>query len=108
MSTIIIFATIAMGCSSNNKKTEEELINRANASIEEKHEVEINKDNYTYSLGEVVSENEFVNIQEGQIPEEVFLRAVNKEKPSRGEVFSYSIKFNTETDEIISSECEVY
>ena len=108
ISGIMVFATVAMGCSSNNTKTEEVLINRANVLIEEEYKVEIDKDEYTYNLGEVVGEDKFANIQEEQIPKEVFLRAVNKEKPSSGEVFSYSIKFNTETDEIISSECVVY
>lgn len=104
----MMFATIAMGCSNNNKTTDQELINRANSLIEEKYEVKIDNDDYTYDLGEVINDNEFGNIQEGKIPEEIFLRAVNKEKPSSGEVFSYSIRFNTETDEILSSECVVH
>lgn len=108
ISGIMVFATVAMGCSNNNVKTEEELINKANALIEEKYEIEIHKDDYKYDLGEVLSDNQFGNIQDGKFPKEVFLRAVNKDKPSSGEVFNYSIEFNTETDEIISSECEIY
>lgn len=108
MSVILVFAVTAMGCSNNHTTTEQELINVATSLIEEKYEVELNIDDYTYSLGEVVSDDSFVNIKEGETPEVVFLRAVNKEKPTSGKVFDYSIKFNTQTNEIISSECGVY
>lgn len=108
ISVIIIFATSVIGCSSNNTKTEEELINKANSLIEEKYKVEINKDDYTYEVGEVVNDNNFEDINEGRTPKIVFVRAVNKEKPSVGKVFDYSIKFNTKTDEIITSECGIY
>lgn len=108
ISAVMVFTTIAMGCLSNNTQTEVELINRANALIEEKYEFTVDKVDYEYDLGSVLSENEFGNIEQGEIPDVVFLRAVNKEKPTKGDVFTYSIKFNTKTDEIISSECGVY
>ncbi|MGL4990504.1 MAG: hypothetical protein ACRC57_04945 [Sarcina sp.] len=104
ISGFILFSTVAMGCSTN--KIEDGLITRGNNLVEEKYQVEIEKDNYTYSIGEVINNNEFVNIEE-KVPKEVFLRAVSKDKPSDGKVFSYSIKFNTKTDEILSSECEI-
>lgn len=105
---ISIFSTMVMGCSRNITKTEGELINKANSLIEEKYDVEINKDDYTYEVGEVINDDKFVDIQDGKTPEIVFIRAVNKEKPSSDKVYDFSIKFNTKTNEVITSECGIY
>lgn len=107
VSGIAILAVMTIGCSRGNTETERALIDRANALIEEKYDVEINKDDYSYDLGKAVNDDQFESIKDGEIPNEVFLRAVNKDKPSTGKVFDYSIKFNTETDEILSSECGI-
>ena len=108
MSGILIFATMATGCSRNNTKTEAELIDRANTLIEEEYEIEFDKEDYTYEVGEVVEDNKFKDVVEEETPEKVFIRAVNKDKPVKGVMYSYSIEFNTETDEVLSSECVVY
>lgn len=108
ISGMIMLVTMATGCSNTHAKIEEDLINTANCLIEQKYEIKIDKELYTYELGEVVDKDKFVNIKEGEMPEVVFLRGVNKDKPSNGEMFDYYIKFNTVTDEIIDSECEVY
>lgn len=108
ISGMIMLVVMATGCSNTHTKIEEDLINKANYLIEQKYEIEIDKESYTYKLGEVLNEDKFINIKEGEIPEVVFLRAVNKGKPSKGEMFDYYIEFNTVTDEIIDSECEVY
>ncbi|MEG1149590.1 MAG: hypothetical protein RSD98_13475 [Niameybacter sp.] len=105
---IIMLTTMVIGCSNKDTQTEEDLINRANDMIEKKYEVKIDKGAYTYELGGGVDEDNFIDIKEGEVPDVVFLRAVKKDEPSSGKVFNYSIKFNTKTDEIINSECEMY
>lgn len=108
LSGIVMVATMTMGCTRNITNTEAQLINRANSMIEEKYEVKIEQEDYTYDLSEVVDDNNFVDIKEGETPKIVFLRGVNKDKPSSEIVYDFSIKFNTETDEIISSEYGIY
>ncbi|MGL4343798.1 MAG: hypothetical protein ACRCTE_01235, partial [Cellulosilyticaceae bacterium] len=108
ISAMMVVLMMATGCSKPKGQTEEALIKRANTLIEQKYEVEINPEVYTYEVGEVLEKDQFVDIKEGEMPDIVFLRAVNKNKPSEGEVFDYSIQFNTATNEIITSEYEVY
>lgn len=108
ISAVAVLGVMAMGCSRGNTKTEKDLIDKANALIEKKYDVDIDKNDYTYDLGGVVGDDQFENIEDDKIPNEVFLRAVNKDKPSNGKVFDYSIKFNTKTNEILSSECGIY
>ncbi|MGL4850585.1 MAG: hypothetical protein ACRC28_16970 [Clostridium sp.] len=105
---VVLFGAVAMGCSRELKGSEKTLINKANELIESKYKVDINEADFTYDLSGVVKDNEFTPIKDGEIPKEVFVRAVGKEKPSHGKLYDYSIKFNTKTNEILSSECLVY
>ncbi|MGL4736172.1 MAG: hypothetical protein ACRCW2_01845 [Cellulosilyticaceae bacterium] len=108
LATMMMLATMLMGCAGNPTNTEQELIERATQMIEEKYEVEIEQEAYTYELGAVVDEDQFATIKEGETPEMVFVRGANKGEPRVGKVFDFSIQFNTMTDEIINSECQVY
>lgn len=108
MSGILIFATMVTGCSRSNTKTEDELIIKANTLMEEEYEIKFDKEDYTYEVGQVEDDNKFTDVVEGEIPEKVFIRGTGKDKPVKGVVHSYSIEFNTDTDEVLSSECVVY
>lgn len=100
-----------VGCTSNSNKdytkNENQLINFANGQISKIYNVDINKDEFGYSVAKQVEENKFDDINENDRPEIVVVTAYKLSKPKNGEVLNYVLIYNTKTNEIISKDIEI-
>lgn len=111
LSMISIIMLNIVACTSNSNKNytknENELIDFANNQISKSYNVDINKDEFGYSVVKQVEENKFEDLGENDKPEIVAVTAYKLDKPKSGEVLNYIFMYNTQTNEIISKEIEI-
>lgn len=86
--------------------SELEMINTANHFIEQKYDVNINNNDYLFSVGRQVKADQFVALSskvesEVEFKKNVVVSAQINKKPKEGQVISYAVIFNRETLEIV-------
>ena len=106
LSLAILTTTILIGCSlkkASYSKEEEKIITFANEQIESIYKVKIDKSDFDYSVGKQVAEDKYEKISEGDNPKIIAVTAKFFEEPKKDNVIEYSLIYNAESKEIISS-----
>lgn len=86
---------------------EQAAIATANDMLLKERDEKINEEEYTYSVGRQVSENEFVSLDSDATAGEgyedvVSISALNKQPDKEGEILSYTVTYNSKTKSLIS------
>lgn len=111
----VLFAAVAVlcmlsGCSMKNETysdEEKQVIKAANQMISSEYDVTFDEDDFSYSVGKQIKENEFVSLDSEGKPQESFVNivsvsALKTSLHEKGEVYAYSVIFNSQTKEIVS------
>lgn len=111
----ILFAAVIVlcmlsGCSTKNEvysDQEKQIIKAANQFICSKYDVTFNGDDFSYSVGKQIEENQFVSLNSQEKQQETFenivsVSALKTSLHEKGEVYAYSVTFNSQTKDIIS------
>ena len=105
---IIGICSLNMVACSSQKFTmkEEQCIQNANQIIEERYHVEINKDDYLYSVGKQISENEYISLDldidtEGKYEDIVVVSANIATVPKDDQILSFAVIFDNKSGEVI-------
>lgn len=111
----VLFAAVAVlcmlsGCSMKNETysdEEKQVIKAANQMISSEYDVTFDEDDFSYSVGKQIKENEFVSLDSEEKPQESFVNivsvsALKTSLHEKGEVYAYSVIFNSQTKEIVS------
>ncbi|CEO06402.1 hypothetical protein [Paraclostridium sordellii] len=103
---LVLLATTIVGTLTYSQsiytKAENQMIEFANNKMEQIYSVKIDKNNLRYSIGEQVQKNKFKKIQEKSNSEVVAITATNLEKLKKGNVLSYSFKYDFKDKKVIS------
>lgn len=111
IASILAFTFIFSGCKMNDKeftKNEELIVDFANKKIEEIYNVKIDRSLFDYSLGKQAGENIFERIGDNETPEIIAVSARRFNEGKVGEVSGFSIIYNNNTKEVISSHIEKF
>ena len=113
LSVLIAVAAVAgvlAGCSTKNNAysdEEKQIIGEANQMIASEYDVTIDEDDFSYSVGKQISENEFVSLDSEQKQETAYknivsVSALKTDSPEKGKVYEFTVTFNSQTKEIVN------
>ncbi len=90
----------------NYSDEEKQIIEVANQIISSEYDVTVNEDDFSYSVGKQIIENEFVSLDSNEKQQETFenIISVSAFKTSlheKNEVYAYSVTFNSQTKNIL-------
>ena len=113
LSVLIAVAAVAgvlAGCSTKNNAysdEEKQIIGEANQMIASEYDVTIDEDDFSYSVGKQISENEFVPLDSGQKQEAAYenivsVSALKTDSPEKGKVYEFTVTFNSRTKEVVN------
>ena len=97
-------------CSMKNETysdEEKQVIKAANQIISSEYDVTFDEGDFSYSVGKQIKENEFVSLDSEEKQQETFenivsVSALKTSLHEKGEVYAYSVIFNSQTKEIVS------
>ena len=74
--------------------------------ISNEYAVDIEEDDFSYSVGKQIKENEFVSLDSDEKQQETFenivsVSALKTSLHEKGEVYAYSVTFNSQTKDIL-------
>ena len=109
---VLIAAAVGVlaGCSAKNmaySDEEKQIIGKANQMIAGEYDVTIDEDDFSYSVGKQISENEFVPLDSEQKQEAAYenivsVTALKTRSPEKGEVYEFTVTFNSQTKEVLN------
>ena len=113
LSVLIAAAAVAgvlAGCSAKNmaySNEEKQIIGKANQMIAGEYDVTIDEDDFSYSVGKQISENEFVPLDSEQKQEAAYenivsVSALKTDSPEKGKVYEFTVTFNSRTKEVVN------
>ena len=113
LSVLIAAAAVAgllAGCSAKNmaySDEEKQIIGEANQMIASEYDVTIDEDDFSYSVGKQISENEFVPLDSEQKQEAAYenivsVSALKTDSPEKGKVYEFTVTFNSQTKEVVN------
>ena len=113
LSVLIAVAAVAgvlAGCSTKNNAysdEEKQIIGEANQMIASEYDVTIDEDDFSYSVGKQISENEFVPLDSKQKQEAAYenivsVSALKTDSPETGKVYEFTVTFNSQTKEVVN------
>lgn len=111
----VLFAAVVVlcmlsGCSMKNETysdEEKQVVKAANQIISSEYDVTFDEGDFSYSVGKQIKENEFVSLDSEEKQQETFenivsVSALKTSLHEKGEVYAYSVIFNSQTKEIVS------
>lgn len=109
ISTVLVIGTFS-GCGTKDSaysKEEKQIIKEANQMISNEYAVDIDEDDFSYSVGKQISEKEFVALDSEQKQEAAYenivsVTALKTSSPEKGEVYEYTVTFNSQTKEVLN------
>lgn len=109
ISTVLVIGTFS-GCGTKDSaysKEEKQIIKEANQMISNEYAVDIDEDDFSYSVGKQISEKEFVLLDSEQKQEAAYenivsVTALKTSSPEKGEVYEYTVTFNSQTKEVLN------
>ena len=109
---VLIAAAVGVlaGCSAKNmaySDEEKQIIGKANQMIAGEYDVTIDEDDFSYSVGKQICENEFVPLdseqkQEVEYENIVSASALKTSIHQKGEVYEFTVTFNSQTKEVVN------
>ena len=107
---VAAIASVLAGCSTKNNAysdEEKQIIGEANQMIASEYDVTIDEDDFSYSVGKQISENEFVPLDSEQKQEAAYenivsVSALKTDSPETGKVYEFTVTFNSRTKEIVN------
>lgn len=110
----ILFAAVIVlcmlsGCSVKNEAysdQEKQVIKAANQIICSEYDVTFDEDDFSYSVGKQIAENQFVSLDSQEEQQEAFenivsVSALKTSAHEKGEVYAYSVTFNSQTKNVL-------
>ena len=109
ISTVLVIGTFS-GCGTKDSaysKEEKQIIKEANQMISNEYAVDIDEDDFSYSVGKQISEKEFEPLDSEQKQEAAYenivsVTALKTSSPEKGEVYEYTVTFNSQTKEVLN------
>lgn len=106
--TVLIIGALS-GCGTKGSaysEEEKQIIKEANQMISNEYAVDIDEDDFSYSVGKKISENEFVPLdseqKQGAAYENIVsVTALKTSSPEKGEVYEFTVTFNSQTKEVL-------
>ena len=110
----ILIATVLVigvsGCGTKNNaysKEEKQIIKEAIQMVSNEYEVTLNEDDFSYSVGKQISENEFVSLKSKQKQKSTYknimsVTALKTSSFEKGEVYEFTVTFNSKTKDIVN------
>ena len=113
LSVLIAAAAIVgvlAGCSAKNmaySDEEKQIIGEANQMIAGEYDVAIDENDFSYSVGKQIIENEFVPLDSEQKQEAAYenivsVTALKTDSPEKGKVYEFTVTFNSRTKEVVN------
>lgn len=113
LSVLIAVAAVAgvlAGCSTKNNAysdEEKQIIGKANQMIASEYDVTIDENDFSYSVGKQICENEFVPLDSEQKQETAYenivsVSALKTSIHQKGEVYEFTVTFNSQTKEVVN------
>ena len=107
---VAAIASVLAGCSTKNNAysdEEKQIIGEANQMIASEYDVTIDEDDFSYSVGKQISENEFVPLDSEQKQEAAYenivsVSALKTDSPETGKVYEFTVTFNSRTKEVVN------
>lgn len=109
---VVLMGALLVGCSSDNTtESEKQLIQISKELIEEKYNLSIDEEEYLYSVGKQINENEFVDLETDIQTEKgyeniVSVSATISSSPKDNQISGYSVIFNLSTKKVYKIEIE--
>lgn len=108
IATVLVIGVFS-GCSTKvsvYSEKEKQIIKEANQMISNEYAVDINEDDFSYSVGKQISENEFVPLaseqkQEAAYENIVSVTALKTNSPEKGKVYEFTVIFNSQTKKVL-------
>ena len=110
--SVLLAAAVGVlaGCSAKNmaySDEEKQIIGKANQMIAGEYDVTIDEDDFSYSVGKQISENEFVPLDSEQKQEAAYenivsVSALKTDSPETGKVYEFTVTFNSRTKEVVN------
>lgn len=112
LSVLLAVAAVAgvlAGCSTKNNAysdEEKQIIGEANQMIASEYDVTIDEDDFSYSVGKQISENEFMPLDSEQKQEAAYenivsVSALKTDSPEKGKVYEFTVTSNSQTKEVV-------
>ena len=109
ISTVLVIGVFS-GCGTKDSaysKEEQQMIKEANQMISNEYAVDIEEDDFSYSVGKQISEKEFVPLDSEQKQEAAYenivsVTALKTSSLEKGEVYEYTVTFNSQTKEVLN------
>ena len=109
ISTVLVIGTFS-GCGTKDSaysEEEKQIIKEANQMISNEYAVDIDEDDFSYSAGKQISEKEFVPLDSEQKQEAAYenivsVTALKTRSPEKGEVYEFTVTFNSQTKEVLN------
>ena len=109
ISTVLVIGVFS-GCGTKDSaysEEEKQIIKEANQMISNEYAVDIDEDDFSYSFGKQISEKEFVPLDSEQKQEAAYenivsVTALKTRSPEKGEVYEFTVTFNSQTKEVLN------
>ena len=109
ISTVLVIGAFS-GCGTKDSaysEEEKQIIKETNQMIYNEYEVDIDEDDFSYSVGKQISENEFVSLDSEQKQEAAYenivsVSALKTSVHQKGEVYEFTVTFNSQTKEVVN------
>lgn len=109
ISTVLVIGAFS-GCGTKDSeysKEEKQIIKEANQMISNEYAVDIEEDDFSYSVGKQISEKEFVPLDSEQKQEAAYenivsVTALKTSSPEKSEVYEFTVTFNSQTKEVLN------
>lgn len=109
IATVLVIGGVS-GCGTKDSaysEEEKQIIKEANQMISNEYEVAIDEDDFSYSVGKQISENEFVSLDSEQKQEAAYenivsVSALKTDSPEKGKVYEFTVTFNSQTKEVLN------
>ena len=109
ISTVLVIGVFS-GCGTKDSaysEEEKQIIKEANQMISNEYAVDIDEDDFSYSVGKQISEKEFVPLDSEQKQEAAYenivsVTALKTSSLEKGEVYEYTVTFNSQTKEVLN------
>lgn len=109
ISTVLVIGAFSGYGTKDSAYSEEEkqIIKEANQMISNEYAVDIDEDDFSYSVGKQISEKEFVPLDSEQKQEAAYenivsVTALKTSSPEKGEVCEFTVTFNSQTKEVLN------
>ena len=109
ISTVLVIGAFS-GCGTKDSaysEEEKQIIKEANQMISNEYAVDIDEDDFSYSVGKQISEKESVPLDSEQKQEAAYenivsVTALKTRSPEKGEVYEFTVTFNSQTKEVLN------